>query len=68
MIRITRQRRVRRIRSECIGCDYRRDHGGDCPQYRCEHCHRWVPWCQGASDDYPETCDECVMTVKGLYK
>ncbi len=33
--------------------------GGVCPQFRCDRCGQWVPWCQGASDDYPLWCDDC---------
>lgn len=28
--------------------------------FRCRVCGRDRPWCQGASDDRPGTCDECV--------
>lgn len=32
-------------------------------RFECSSCHRSVPWCYGASDDYPELCDACAVQV-----
>lgn len=32
---------------------------GNCETFKCRHCKRIYPWCQGASDDRPDWCDDC---------
>jgi hypothetical protein len=36
---------------------------GDCCNYdevfQCSSCDRFVPWCQGGDDEYPDLCDNC---------
>jgi hypothetical protein len=27
--------------------------------FECDRCHRLLPWCRGASDDFDEICDRC---------
>jgi hypothetical protein len=35
-------------------------HTEDFPRvFECTACERDVPWCRGASDDYPDLCDNC---------
>lgn len=31
-------------------------------RFKCAGCKRLVHFCQGASDDYPDLCDECAVT------
>jgi hypothetical protein len=40
----------------CRGCTYKRK-GGRCRTFRCSRCKRYVPWCQGGSED--NRCDPC---------
>ncbi len=39
-------------------------HCGECTEenvFECEECHRIVPWCFGAADNYPDLCDSCAI-------
>lgn len=39
-------------------------HCGECTEentFECEECHRIVPWCFGADDNYFELCDSCAI-------
>lgn len=30
-------------------------------RYKCATCKRFVPWCCGADDEYPDDCDDCAV-------
>ncbi|MGL4498643.1 MAG: hypothetical protein ACRCU2_06230 [Planktothrix sp.] len=37
--------------------------------FECYRCHKLVPWCQGATDDYLDWCNACVgeyMRIEGF--
>jgi len=40
-----------------LGCYCKKCESGEI--FECYRCHRLVPWCQGAADDFPDWCDDC---------
>lgn len=60
----------RRARQYARGTDHRLCQcGGDgCrmpDSYRCGSCLRLIPFCMGADDDLPDSCDECWAKAQG---